>query len=888
MDLRTPAVVVRAPICPNLLNQEVQYTLEHVTRLFHGDCNLHPTIGASSKILLCEKDLSRLKRDMEEAPLTVIDNETFSCMLNTFEKLVQIQHPSIQVVESIKLICKILWSSIYIECPKPFLYENVLKEWMSLFLMVLERPVPVTLEGKPADIECRNLRQWLKIKKWVVKILNHLFTRFAINARSYNRDFAKIFEKNHGGEILECCLKSLQAHFDSVYLPDKLLIHILQYLTNSVLKISMYRLLQPRLMNVLFNFIFPLICFNNKDQKLWEEDSFGYVKNTGHSPKTAGIEFLNMVVRKHEKDTLHQIVNFLIEKIKSCDKNSEDIEEQRQKDGALLAFGTLSKRVVSVISHFELLDYLESYVLPEITNRGAVGHLRAKAVWVAGEFASDLVFSPRAFHVALNAVIIGMGDPELPVCCNSVIALRSFVQVCDRTYPRRCDTYSNALIPRLSELVNGVLGVMDKSVNTDLVYTIETIVETFPFENTAPYALQLCQNLADAFWNYMNIANGNGNEEVYNQAVSASLCCLRAILRTLEASSSNHHCEYFGIEPIVLPIMRRMLTTEGQEMYEEVLEIVSYMLAFQPSVSWDMWSLWPLIADAPVTWVIEFFTYISYVLQNYISKDTHNFLTFKELDCQQSLWNMISTIMGYKNLKDIDIEPAAKLLGTLFQNCRGQVDQWLEPYIRITVERLQRTERSSLKCLLLLVIGDALYYNAPLTLNILQNLGEVASEIFNLWLHMLLETQTNGRRANFKREQEKKICCLGLTSLLPLPGDQLPDGKTLELLYKANLDLLVAYKDQVEENAEESVDGEVVDVNEFDEEPDFELGGNYYRIDSPIDEVDPFILFEDTLKGMEASKVENLRVTLDSHFRSLADCLAEYTDKRRLHLIACA
>ena len=46
------------------------------------------------------------------------------------------------------------------------------------------------------------------------------------------------------------------------------------------------------------------------------------------------------------------------------------------------------------------------------------------------------------------------------------------------------------------------------------------------------------------------------------------------------------------------------------------------------------------------------------------------------------------------------------------------------------------------------------------------------------------------------REQDKKVCCLGLTSLLALPADQVP-GEALGRVFRATLDLLVAYKDQV-------------------------------------------------------------------------------------------
>ena len=63
-------------------------------------------------------------------------------------------------------------------------------------------------------------------------------------------------------------------------------------------------------------------------------------------------------------------------------------------------------------------------------------------------------------------------------------------------------------------------------------------------------------------------------------------------------------------------------------------------------------------------------------------------------------------IMADKNMEDNDIEPAPKLIQVLFQNCKGQVDQWVEPYLRAAVERLRRAEKSYLKCLLIQVVGS--------------------------------------------------------------------------------------------------------------------------------------------------------------------------------------
>jgi transcription termination factor NusB len=55
-------------------------------------------------------------------------------------------------------------------------------------------------------------------------------------------------------------------------------------------------------------------------------------------------------------------------------------------------------------------------------------------------------------------------------------------------------------------------------------------------------------------------------------------------------------------------------------------------------------------------------------------------------------------------LEDSDIEPAPKLIEAVLQNCHGHVDQWLEPYLRVSIERLRKTEKHYLKDLLMEVV----------------------------------------------------------------------------------------------------------------------------------------------------------------------------------------
>lgn len=46
----------------------------------------------------------------------------------------------------------------------------------------------------------------------------------------------------------------------------------------SISKNSMYNLLQPHLNVLLFEIVFPLMCFSDNDQMLWEEDPHEYVR----------------------------------------------------------------------------------------------------------------------------------------------------------------------------------------------------------------------------------------------------------------------------------------------------------------------------------------------------------------------------------------------------------------------------------------------------------------------------------------------------------------------------------------------------------------------------------------------------------------------------------
>ncbi|RLM75616.1 importin beta-like SAD2 [Panicum miliaceum] len=864
-SIKTLIVVDYPEQWPNLLHW-VTHNLESQDQIF----------GALYVLRILARKYE-FKSEEERIPLYQVVEESFPRLLNIFSKLVQIPNPPIEL-----------------EIPKQLFDPNVFNAWMVLFLNLLERPVPV--DGQPSDPDARKSWGWWKVKKWIAHILNRLYTRFADLKiqKPESKAFAQMFQKNYAGKILGCHLQLLNAIRTGGYLPDRVINLILQYLTNSVTKNSMYQLMQPQMDIIMFEIIFPLLCFNDNDQMLWDEDPHEYVRKGYdiiedlYSPRTAAMDFVNELVRKRGKGNLQKFIHFIVGIFMRYDEASIELKPYRQKDGALLAIGTLCDRLKQTDPYKgELERMLVQHVFPEFSSH--VGHLRAKAAWVAGQYAHIKFSDQNNFRKAMHCVIADLDE----------------------------------IRPILPQLLDEFFKLMSEVENEDLVFTLETIVDRFG-EEMAPYALGLCQSLAAAFWRCM--ASSEADEEAEDTGALAAVGCLRAISTILESISSLPHL-YIQIEPTLLPILRKMLTSDGQDVYEEVLEIVSYMTFYSPSISLDMWSLWPLIMEALNDWAIDFFENILVPLDNYVSRGTEHFLTCKDPDYQHSLWKALSTIMTDQNMEDSDIVPAPKLIEVFFQNCKGQVDHWVEPYLRLTIDRLRRTEKLYLKSLLLQVIANTLYYNPSLALQKLHTLG-VATEIFNLWFVMLQQVKRSGQRANFKREYAKKVCCLGLTSLIGLPASHIP-GEALERIFKSTLELLVAYKDQVAESkrqneaAAEDLDGFDADEEDEEVESDKEMGlddedgdvannfnpksfaevRGFHREDSeddsddefsddeelqtPIDEVDPFIFFVETIQALQASdpgRFQNLMQTMDFHYQALASGVAQHAEERKTEI----
>jgi hypothetical protein len=88
-------------------------------------------------------------------------------------------------------------------------------------------------------------------------------------------------------------------------------------------------------------------------------------------------------------------------------------------------------------------------------------------------------------------------------------------------------------------------------------------------------------------------------DDELDSSVLAAFGCLRAITTVLESMSSMTQL-YPQLEEILFPLMFKMCSSEGQEVFEEIVEIISYFTYFSPTISPKLWLLWPRLHEVRI------------------------------------------------------------------------------------------------------------------------------------------------------------------------------------------------------------------------------------------------------------------------------------------------
>ncbi|XP_035003852.1 importin-8 isoform X6 [Hippoglossus stenolepis] len=657
-----------------------------------------------------------------------------------------------------KQILKIFHALVQYSLPLQLINNTVMTQWMEILRAIMDRDVPAeTLE---VDEDDRPELAWWKCKKWSLRIITRLFERYGSpgNVTKEYGEFADFFLKTYAVGIQQVLLKVVDQHRQKQYITPRVLQQCLNYLNQGLSHSLTWKQMKPHMQTICQEVIFPLMCYKDEDEKLWQEDPYEYIRMKfnlydDHAlPATAAQSFLCKAARKR-KEVLPQMMEFCHQILMDPSANP------RSKDGALHCIGALAELILRKRMYREKMELiLQNYVFPLLNS--PMGYLRARSCWVLHSVNSCWVlhsFSPLSFQdelVLRNAVELVkqdlIDDKEMPVKVEAAIALQTLVsnQEQAKLYIR----------PYIQPVMQELLHVVKETENDDLTNVIQKMICEYNQE-VAAIAVDMTQNLADIFTRVLQSEEYEENEDKTVMALGL-LSTIDTILTVME----DHKEITQQLEGICLQVIGLVLQKPIIEFYEEILSL-AFGLTCQ-TISPQMWQLLGILYEVFQHDCFDYFTDMMPLLHNYITVDTDMLLSNpKHLEVIYSMCKKVLTIDAGEDAEC----HAAKLLEVIILQCRGRgIDQCIPLFVEAVLERLMRGVKSSeLRTMCLQVAIAALYYNPVLLIHTLDNMHfphnpqPITAHFINQWMN---DTEF------FLGLHDRKICIIGLSVLMELPS----------------------------------------------------------------------------------------------------------------------
>ncbi|CAN7998754.1 unnamed protein product [Ixodes hexagonus] len=712
-----------------------------------------------------------------------------------------------------KQILKIFFALVQYHYPLGLISRDACTQWMELFRLVLDRPVPDVANQEDED-ERPDL-PWWKCKKWAFHIITRMFERYGSPGsvtKEYG-EFADFFLKAYSEGILQVVLKVLDQHRQKVYVSPRVLQHALNYLRHAVSHAFSWKFLKPHIVGIVLEVVFPLLCHTDQDDELWNTDPHEYIRlkfdvfEDFLSPVTAAQSLVHTVCKKR-KGVLQRAMAFVVSLLTnpSC--------SARQKDGALHLVGTVATLLLKRKMYKDQMEaMLVTHVYPEFGSPH--GFLRARACWVLHYFCEIQFRSEanllRAVELLTHCLL---HDADLPVKVEAAVALQACLTCQEKA--------QSSVEPQIKEIALELLKIIRETENDDLTSVMQKIVCMYT-EQIVPIAVEITQHLAATF-NMVIESGGEGDEKA--MVAMGVLNTLDTLVTVLE----DQRDLVALLEPTLLQLLvGQVLGASLLEFYEEAFSLL-YSLSCKGPLSADMWKAFEALYHTFQKDGFDFFTDMMPALHNFVTVDTPAFVSNE--NHLLAMYNMSKAVLEGDSGEDPKFH-ALKLLEVIILQCKGQIDPCIPSFVELAIRTLADSGAAvELQVMCQQVVIAALYYNPHLLFETLGKIQRVdtSENLVDHFVKMWL-----GNIEFFLGLHDRKMCVLGLCTLISSQGsrpqslsEMAPQVVPSLLVLFDGLKRAYAYKAQEDEDSDdeeeedEDYEGEVLDSDEDDiEEGDY-------------------------------------------------------------------
>ncbi|PWN53145.1 ARM repeat-containing protein [Violaceomyces palustris] len=706
--------------------------------------------------------------------LEPIVETTFPQILQTGNTLLTSPNSSSQEVgQIVYLIVKCYKTSMNSELTKHQQSHQSIVPWGTFLLQLVQKQVDQA--ALPADEAEREVSSWWKAKKWAFFSLNKLFSRYGnpsqlpSDMQNY-KPFAENFVQTFAPEILKVYLRLIEANIQDPaqgWLSRKAVHFLCMFFTECVKPKSTWALLKPHVQELVKSFVFPRICFTEEDDELWELDPVDFVRSNLDpfeeigTPSGSAATFLQTVASKRTKSAFMPILEFITSVLNAYPSQRSAVE----KEGALRMCRSLDTTMVNHEKVSGMLDgFFAQHVIPEL--RSEHKFLRFRACELVKAFDSNGMkwSSDQSLEAAFRGVMECIGDAELPVRVQAAEAIGSLIAH---------DEVHAAMAPNAARLMQELLKLSDETDLDVLTETKEKVVAHFG-EELLPFSVQLTEQMANS---YMRLVNENlesaergadgtlefsmDNHE--DDKLFAAMGCLNTIFQIISSAESKPEM-LEKLEEVVLPIVAFTIEKECVELFDDCLELTDTLTYYQKKISPGMWHIFTLIYKSFKTHGIDYLSEMLSTIDNCVSYGTDVVLANQEY--KNMLLDMFSTAMTSDQLGITDHVAACKLAEVILLLLKGAVDEAVPGIVQTLLPHVANRDKmaASLRKWSVIVILDAIYYNASLTLQVIESSGATAG-FFSTVTHLL---------PKLTRVHEKKVAAASIMQILALEPASLP------------------------------------------------------------------------------------------------------------------
>ena len=601
-------------------------------------------LGALMALRVLTKNYEYSSTEKRDGPLSQILPATFPPMVALMEATLTAPCGDEKAAEMQKVMIKVVWSSLHQSVPHYLQDGQIFMQWMSLLYRVIEAPVPDHAKQVSATMDAEDLGKLIfwKCKRWSAQILHRLFQKYG-NPKHAEKNFkaedgrqgevvlSRAFHDQLANSFLQMFMQMLATKAQGAFLPERFIVEAINYLQTGVTLAKTWQDMKPNTMALVSHVLFPLLCFDEKDKEMWEDDPHEFVRKTYDIMEdytSARVAACNLVIDLCKKRTQTTLVPTLEMCVGHMKAFAEGSGNAAVLDGAMYCVGALenSLQTGKLAAQYEpqLKWLLQTYVAPAL--KAPQGHVRSRAAWCAAQFApiisKDTVFAQQI----VNEVMSLLRDTDFAVRFQAAVSLRHLIY--DSSEGKARQSVLPMIQTVLPQLLDELFKLMDEIGNDELVATLEVLIESFS-EHMAPYAQGLCRRLAEHFVRLAITEAGQNGEE---EASFAAVQCCSAITTLLESIKKTPEL-YSHLEPFLVPMLQQVLTPDQNgdyqcmEFMEDCLDILTYLTYYAPTISDLVWTLFTPLTQSFHDWAFDYLHDINLPLDNFISRSNDKFLS---------------------------------------------------------------------------------------------------------------------------------------------------------------------------------------------------------------------------------------------------------------------